>query len=234
MKAIFQRELRAYFQTPVGYIFIGMFLAVSGYFFAVSNLLPKSPDLGEVLSNMLMMFLFLIPILTMRLLSEEKNSRTDQLLLTAPVSVRSIVLGKFAAACAMYLITLAVTLLYLFVIGMHGTPDYAKIFCNYLGFVLLGFAFISVGLFVSSLTQNQSSAAIGTFAALMLLYAMDWSQSVIHSKVLLAILDCINVTKWYAEFGLGVLSIPAIVYYMSFTAVFLLFTIRVVDRRRWS
>lgn len=234
MKAIFYRELKAYFQTPVGYIFIGMFLAVSGYFFAVYNLLEKYPDLGQVLSNMLLMFLFLIPILTMRLLSEEKNSRTDQLLLTSPVSVRGIVFGKFAAACAIYLFTLCITLLYLFVIYLHGRPDIARVFCNYLGFALLGFAFISVGLFISSLTQNQSSAAIGTFAALMFLYAIDWSRTVVHSKILSIIINCLNITKWYSEFAHGILSVPAILYYLSFTAVFLLFTICVVDKRRWS
>ncbi len=234
MKAIFYRELKAYFQTPVGYIFMGMFLAVSGYFFTVSNLLSKSSDLGMVLSNMLMMFLFLIPILTMRLLSEEKNSRTDQLLLTAPISVRDIVLGKFAAAAAIYLLTLAVTLLYLLVLGIHSEPAYAKIFCNYFGFILLGFSFISVGLFVSSLTQNQASAAMATFAVLLLLYALEWSRSALHSPLLLAVLDCLSITKWYGEFELGILSIPAIVYYISFTAVFLLCTMHTVDRRRWS
>ncbi len=234
MKAIFSRELRAYFQTPVGYIFIGMFLAVSGYFFAVANLLPKSPDLGAVLSNMLMMFMFLIPILTMRLLSEEKNSRTDQLLLTSPVSVSGIVLGKFAAAAAMYLLTLGITLLYLLVLGIHGAPAYAKIFCNYLGFVLIGLAFISVGLFVSSLTQNQASAAMATFAALLFLYALEWSRGVVHNVIFTTIIDCLSITKWYSEFELGVLSVPAIVYYISFTAVFLLCTMRVVDRRRWN
>ncbi|MBE7063500.1 MAG: ABC transporter permease subunit [Clostridia bacterium] len=234
MKAIFYREIKAYFSTPVGYIFIGMFLAVSGYFFAASNLLPKLPDLGSVLSNMLMMFLFLIPVLTMRLLSEEKNSRTDQLLLTAPVSVRDIVLGKFFAATAIYLLTLGITLLYLLVIGIHGAPSYGKIFCNYLGFVLIGFAFISVGLFISSLTQNQASAAIATFASLLFLYAVEWVRGSVQSKLILAIIDCLSITKWYNEFELGVLSVPAVIYYISFTAVFLLCTIHAVDRRRWS
>ena len=234
MKSIFQREFRAYFHTPVGYIFIGMFLAISGYFFAVANLLPKSPDLGAVLSNMLLMFIFLIPVLTMRLLSEERNSKTDQLLLTAPVSVRDIVLGKFAAAAAIYLLTLGITLLYLLVLGIHGQPAYAKIFCNYLGFVLIGFSFISVGLFVSSLTQSQASAAIATFAALLLLYALEWSQGVIHNAFLTTIINCLSITKWYSEFELGVLSVPAIFYYLSFTVVFLLLTIHAVDRRRWN
>jgi len=234
MKAIFYRELKAYFQTPVGYVFIGMFLAVSGYFFAVANLLPKSPDLGAVLSNMMMMFLFLIPILTMRLLSEEKNSKTDQLLLTSPVSVSSVVLGKFAAAAAIYLITLGITLLYLLVLGIHGQPAYAKIFCNYFGFILIGFSFISVGLFVSSLTQNQASAAMATFAALLFLYALEWSRGAVHNVFLVTLIDCLSITRWYSEFELGVLSVPAIVYYVSFTAVFLLCTIHVMDKRRWS
>ena len=234
MKAIFARELKAYFQTPVGYIFIGMFLIVSGYFFAVANLLPKSSDLGSVFSNMLMMFLFLVPVLTMRLLSEERNSRTDQLLLTAPVSVREIVLGKFAAAAAMYCITVFVTLLYLLVLGIHSQPDYSKIFCNYIGFILMGFSYISIGLFISSLTQNQASAAIATFAVLLLLFMLEYARTSIHSAFLIWILDVISITKWYVEFELGVLSIPAISYYISFTAVFLLFTIHVVDKRRWN
>ncbi len=234
MKAIFMREFKAYFQTPVGYVFIGMFLAVSGYFFAISNLLPKSSDLGNVFSNMLMMFLFLIPVLTMRLLSEEKNNKTDQLLFTAPVSVTEVVLGKFGAAAAMFLLTMGITLLYLFVLGVHGQPAYAQIFCNYIGFILIGCSFISVGLFVSSLTQNQASAAMATFAVLLLLYALEWSRAAIHSPILLGILNLVSITKWYAEFELGVLSIPAIVYYISFTVVFLLLTIRIVDKRRWS
>ncbi len=234
MKAIFNRELRAYFQTPVGYIYIGMFLAVSGYLFAVSNLLAKSPNLGYVLSGMLIMFLFLIPVLTMRLLSEERNSRTDQLLLTSPISVWDIVLGKFAAAAAIFLLTLALTLLYLFIIGIHGEPSYPTLFCNYLGFALLGCSFISVGLFVSSLTQNQASAAIATFAVLLLLYGLEMSRTAIHSPILIAVLNCLSITKWYAEFDLGILSLPAIIYYISFTAVFLLATVRVVDTRRWN
>ncbi|MDD6308706.1 MAG: ABC transporter permease [Clostridia bacterium] len=232
MKAIIQREFRAYFNTPIGYIFIGMFLLISGYFFAVSNLLPKSPDLGAVLSNMMMMFLFLIPVLTMRLLSEEKNTRTDQLLLTSPISVHEMILGKFFAAALLYTLTLCMTFLYLLIIGIHGEPAYAKLFCNYLGFILIGFSFISVGLFISSLTQNQASAAISTFAALLFLYAVDWSRSAVHSKLIMALIDCINVTKWYSEFELGVLSVPSILYYISFTTIFLLLTTRVVDAQR--
>lgn len=233
MKSILSREIRAYFNTPVGYIFIGMFLAVSGYLFAIANLLGKSPNLGYVLSNMQIIFLFIIPILTMRLLSEEKNSKTDQLLLTSPVSVSDIVLGKFFAASAVYLLTLAITLLYLIVIAIHGNPAYGEIFCNYIGFTLLGVSFISVGLFISSLTQNQAIAAISTFAALLLLYAAELARSVVSSSIVIGILNCISITHWYANFQNGVLSIPAVLYFISFSVVFILFTIKVVDRRRF-
>lgn len=233
MNSIFTREIRAYFKTPVGYIFIGMFLAVSGYLFAIANLLGKSPNLGFVLSNMQLIFLFIIPILTMRLLSEEKNNKTDQLLLTSPVSVTDIVLGKFFAASAVYLLTLAITLLYLIVIAIHGNPAYGEIFCNYIGFAFLGIAFISVGIFVSSLTQSQAISAISTFAALLLLYVAELARSAVSSSFIISILNCVSITHWYTSFQNGVLSIPAILYFVSFSVVFILFTIKVIDRRRW-
>ena len=235
MKAIFRREFRMYFRTPIAYIFIGMFIAMCGYFFYYDNLARKSFEFGSVLAQMQSMFIFLIPILTMRLLSEERNSRTDQLLLTAPVSVRSVVLGKFAAATAIYGIALGVTLLYVYILGNHVEQlPYAKLFCNYLGIFLVGLAFISVGIFISSLTQNQASAAIVTFVVLRFLMILEEARSKVRSDFLLSVVESINITKWYTEFGMGVLSIPAIIYYLSFTAVFLLFTICMVDKRRWS
>lgn len=235
MKAIFRREFHAYFRTPIAYIFIGMFMAMCGYYFYYDNLARKSFEFGSVLSQMLAMFIFLIPILTMRLLSEERNSRTDQLLLTAPVSVKNIVFGKFVAAVAIYGIALGLTLLYVFVLGNHVAQlPYGKLFCNYFGILLVGLAFISVGMFISSLTQNQASAAIVTFVVLRFLMVLEESRSKVRSDFLLAIMDSLNVTKWYTDFRMGVLSIPAIIYYLSFTAVFLLFTICMVDKRRWS
>ena len=163
MKAIFKRELQAYFKTPVGYIFIGMFLLVAAFFFIMYTLLSAIPTVDSIFYNLLSIFMFLIPILTMRLLSEEKNKKTDQVLLTSPISTTEIVLGKFFAACVVYFIALAFTLLFLVVIAFHGEIVYLQTLCSYLGFILLGACLISIGLFISSLTENQIVAAVVTF-----------------------------------------------------------------------
>ncbi len=234
MKAVFSREIRAYFTTPIGYIFIGMFLVASGFMFAYVNLLNRSPRLDGVLSNLIPIFMFLIPILTMRLLSEERNMKTDQILLTSPVSVWGIVFGKYLAAVCVYLITLALTLLYLVVIGIHGAPAYAEIFCSYAGLALLGMCFISVGIFISSLTENQAVAAVTTFVILLLLYIMDWLGTLTSMPWLVKFVEWFSITSRYTDFQLGVLNLSPVIYYLSFVFVFLLLTVGSVERRRWN
>ena len=234
MKAIFSREIRAYFTTPVGYIFIGMFLVASGFMFAYVNLLNRSPRLDGVLSNLIPIFMFLIPILTMRLLSEERNMKTDQILITSPVSVWEIVLGKYFAAVCVYLITLALTLIYLVVIGIHGKPAYAEILCSYVGFSLLGMCFISVGVFISSLTENQAVAAVTTFIILLVLYIMDWLTTLTNMPWLVKFVEWFSITQRYADFELGILNLSPVIYYLSFVFVFLFLTVSSVERRRWN
>jgi len=233
MKAIFKRELQAYFKTPVAYIFIGMFLLIAAFFFINFTLIAGSPSLDTILYNLLVVFMFLIPILTMRLLSEEKNKKTDQVLLTSPVSVWEIVLGKFFAACAVYVVTLLLTLIYLIVISMHGEPSYPQIFCHYIGFFLLGVAFISIGLFISSLTENQIVSAVVTFIILLLLYYMESLSAQITAPVLSQITSALSVTSRFTTFNLGVLSLEPIIYYLSIIALFLFLTRQVEESRRW-
>lgn len=232
MSAIYKRELKAYFRTPIGYIFIGMFLLVSGYMFTGNNLIMGAPGIDGVLGNLLIVFLFLVPILTMRLLSEERNLKTDQILLTSPVSVGDIVLGKYFAALTVYLITLGITLIYLIVLAIHGEPAYAQILCNYVGFALLGAAFISIGIFISSLTENQATSAVSTFAVLLLLFIIDWVGSAVTNAFFVKVIDFISITKRFGDFQMGVLSVAPIVYYISFVAMFLILTATVLERRR--
>jgi len=232
LKAVFKRELQAYFKTPVGYIFIGMFLLVSAFFFIIGNLLSGSPTINTVLYNLLSMFMFVIPILTMRLLSEERNKKTDQVLLTSPVSVTDIVLGKFFAACVVFIITLVLTLLYLTVIAKHGEPMYVQTLCSYIGFTLLGITFISIGLFVSSLTENQIVAAVITFVVFILLNLVESLRNLVASPVLSAILSAISVTARFDEFNLGILSLGPVVYYISISALFVYLTCFVLESRR--
>jgi ABC-2 type transport system permease protein len=181
MLAIFRRELKAYFSSPIGFVFVGFFILIAGVFFAISNLLSGNPSYTGVLSNLTFIFLFLVPILTMRLISEETRQKTDQLLITSPLGITGIVIGKYLAAVGVFLITLLITVIYPVIMSFFSLLGIAwwEILGGYIGFFLLGSAFIAVGLFFSSLTDNQLIAAVETFAALLLIWILDFiAQSV--------------------------------------------------------
>jgi len=175
MLAVFKRELRAYFSSPIGYVVIGLFLFLSGIFFAATNLLGGSPDFNSILSTMAFVFLFLVPILTMRLLAEETRQHTDQMLITSPLSVTAIVVGKYLAAVTVYLITLLVTVLFPVMMSFFALLglEWWKILGGYLGLFLLGSSIIAVGLFFSSITESQIVAAVVTYATLLVMWIMD-------------------------------------------------------------
>lgn len=176
MLAIFKRELRAYFSSPTGFVFMGFFLLLTAFFFVMSNVFQANPDYNMVLGSILFIFLIVVPILTMRLFTEEHKQKTDQLLLTSPLSLTKIVLGKYFAAVAVFLLTLLVTALYPLMLSFFGSIAVWEILGGYIGFFLLGSSFIAVGLFVSSLTENQVVAAIVTFVSLLIMWLLDWIQ----------------------------------------------------------
>ncbi len=186
MLAVFRRELKAYFTSPLGFAFVGFFILVAGVFFALSNLLTGNPSYTGVLSNLTFIFLFLVPILTMRLLSEEARQKTDQLLITSPLSITGIVMGKYLAAVGVFVVTLLITVLYPVIMSFFSIGGLAwwEILGGYIGFLLMGSAFISLGLFFSSTTDNQLIAAVETFAALLMIWILDYvAQSVPSSAV---------------------------------------------------
>lgn len=232
MKAIFKREMRAYFTTPVGYIFTGIFLIMSGLLFIRYNLYGGHTSLDGMLYGLLIIIMLLISVLTMRLFSEERSLKTDCLLLTSPVKIYGIVLGKFFAAVSVFIITLLLTFLYIIVIAIHATPAYAQIFCNYIGFALLGITYISIGIFISSLTESQIISAIITFAVLFGLHLLGAVQNSISNPFLSEIVSWFVLTARFEEFNLGVLNIVPIVYYLSITALFLFLTGLVIEYRR--
>ncbi|MCX7028639.1 MAG: ABC transporter permease [Spirochaetes bacterium] len=181
MFAVFKRELRAYFSSPIGFVVIGLFLALSGIFFAASNLLGASSEYNGLLSTMAFFFLALVPILTMRLLTEETRQHTDQMLITSPLSVTAIVVGKYLAAVAVYLITLLVTVVFPVMMSFFALLGLAwwKILGGYIGLFLLGASFIAVGLFFSSLTESQIVAAVATYTALLVMWIIDALSSMV-------------------------------------------------------
>jgi len=174
MIPIYKKEMRTYFTQMMGYIFLAFMLLLIGLFFTLVNLMSRSANFQSVLSNTIIFFLFLVPILTMRLFSEEARHKTDQLLYTSPLSIGQIVIGKFLAATTLFLILSAITLIFPFMLSRFAeSMPASRIIGTYIGWVLVGICCIAVGVFISVLTDNQIVAAAGTFAALFIMFLME-------------------------------------------------------------
>ena len=193
MFAIFKRELKAYFTSPLGYVFLAIFYAFSGLFFYIFSLSVGSTDISSVFLMMFIVLMVFVPLLTMRLLSEDKKQKTDQLILTAPVSLLSIVMGKFLAAYAIFAIGVAVMPVYGFVMSTFATVSWLPIWGNTVGLLLLGGIFVSIGLFISSLTENQMIAAIGGFFINLMILLMNTLKSALPNGFLQDVLSSISV-----------------------------------------
>ena len=233
MYAILKKELKNYFLTPVGYVFMAPFIAFTALNF-VLMLSYQYVSISNVLSSINTLCLFIVPILTMQLFAEERNKKTEQLLITAPVNVSSIVLGKYFAALCVFLITLLVSLVFPIIAFVVSTPSLSETIAAYLGVILLWASFISVGVFISSLTESQVISAILTFAVLFVLYSIDmWTLS-ITSEFARKIINILAVFTRYNDFNIGLISFSNVIYYLSFIFVFLFLTVRNIEKRRYS
>ena len=179
MKAIYKKEVKSYLTSMIGYVFIFFILLLEGIYFTAYNLQNAYPLFGTTLSAVTFIFLILVPVLTMKTIAEERKQKTDQLLLTAPVSVSEIVLGKFLAVATVYAIPVLIICLYPMIMGKYGTVSYAMAYTAVLGFALLGFAQIAVGVFWSSVTENPVIAAVVTFIVLFVCYMITGIGSLI-------------------------------------------------------
>ena len=177
MLAVYKKELRGYLTSMVGYVFIAFVLLILGIYFTAYNLQYASPDFGATLSSVTFLFLVITPILTMRILAEEKKNRTDQLLLTAPVSVWKVILGKYLSMVTIYAIPVVISAFYPLIMGRYGVVSYPMAYVAVIGFFFLGCAQIAVGLFLSSVTESQVIAAVLTFGILFCSYMMDGIES---------------------------------------------------------
>ena len=210
------------------------FYIFGGFYFYMSVLMSNTTDLSYTFSSLFVIMIFVIPILTMRLFSEEKKQKTDQVLLTAPVSLTSIVLGKYFAALIMYLFCILITLVYAVIISFFNTPDWITVLGNFLGIFLLGAALIAIGMFLSSITENQIVAAIGGIVVGVLMLFMDSIAQAISVDFISNILKKISFMSYYNNFTLGVLNLKDIVFFLSVCVLFIFFTIRVFEKKRWS
>lgn len=234
MFAIFKRELKAYFTSPLGYVFLAIFYAFSGLFFYIFSLSVGSTEISSVFLMMFMVLMVFVPLLTMRLLSEDKKQKTDQLILTAPVSLLSIVMGKFLAAYAIFAIGVAVMPVYGFVMSTFATVSWLPIWGNTVGLLLLGGIFVSIGLFISSLTENQMIAAIGGFFINLMILLMNTLKSALPNGFLQDVLSSISVYSRYSEITNGIFSLSSLIFFVSVIFIFLFLTVRVLEKRRWA
>ncbi len=202
MRAVYKKELKCYLTSMQGYVFMAFILLIIGIYFTAYNLNYASPDFGYTLSAITFVFLIITPVLTMRILAEEKKNKTDQLLLTSPVPVWKIVLGKYLGMVTIYLIPVLIAGLYPFILSKYGTVSYSMAFTAIIGFFFLGCANLSIGLFLSSITESQVIAAVLTFAALFCSFMMNgiesfFSQTAITSMMAFLVLAVVAAVFVY-------------------------------------
>ena len=248
--AIARKELRGYFGSPVAYIVIGLFALVYGYFFATllyyfdrqslqaggfgggPAMNVNEQLLGPVFSNMTVIILLVLPLVTMRTYSEEKRSGTMELLLTAPLTDLQIILGKFLGAMGLYGAMVGITLLHVGMLFVFGTPEWKPIVTTYVGLLLMGGCFISLGLLISSMTKNQIVAGMATFVVFLMLWIVNWIASFMGPTTQ-AVLNYVAITQHLEDFTKGIIDTKHLVYYVSLITFGLFLTARSVDTERW-
>jgi ABC-2 type transport system permease protein len=250
--AIAHKELKSYFASPIAYIVIGFWALLYGYFFValLNYFVRQSMQMGQfgmqgpqamnvnqqlirpLLQNVLILILFLMPMVTMRSYSEEKRSGTIELLLTSPLTDFQIIMGKFLGAMALYASMLAVTLIHVGLLFVYGRPEWKPLVTAYIGLLLMGGCFISVGLFISSLTKNQIVAGMVTFAVFLLLWIITWIGS-FSGPTVDKLTSYLSIIDHFDDFGKGVLDTTHLIYYLSFISFGLFLTAKSVDSERW-
>ena len=246
--AIAHKELQSYFASPIAYILIGFFLLPFGVFFYLylDAFVRQGLQMAQmggpmninqqmiryVLQNASVIILFIMPMITMRTYSEEKRSGTIELLLTSPVTDLEIILGKFFGALGLYVAMLVVTMLYVAILFVYGNPEWRPLVAAYLGLLLMGGAFLSIGLLISSMTNNQIVAGIITFIVFLMLWIVGWFADT-AGPTMGAVTRYLSITEHFDDFSKGIIDTKHVIYYLSLITLGLFLTAKSVDSERW-
>ena len=233
MSAVFKREFRSYFSTPIGFIVLAAFYFFLGLYFSLIYSYG-SPDIATVIVAMSTVIVFAMPILTMRLMSEDRRQKVDQALLTAPVTLTSIVLGKFFAALAVFAIGFAPTLVFEIIVASYVTVNIMSYIYALFGMLLLGSALIAIGMFISSLTESAVISAILTLVINILVLYMSSFASMVSVSWIATIIEKAAFITAFENFGQNIFSVADVVYFVSISAAFLFLCVRSLDKRRWA
>ena len=235
MLAIFKRELRSYFVGVLGYVFLVIYLTVAGILFSYTTMFSMSSDVTNFFTLMLVFSAIALPLLTMKSFSEERKTKTEQLVLTAPISLPSMVFGKFLASYTVFGAATVFTSLYFLFLIPYTQLKFAVLFGNLIALLLVGMVFIAIGLFVSALTENQLSAAIGTIAIILGFLGIGLINSLIPTSYAIRyVFDALSIFTRFQSFVNGYFEFASVIYYLSVSGIFLWLTIRVYDRRRFG
>ena len=246
-----EKELRGYFVSPIAYVVLGLFALLFGVFYVSSiNFMvqvsmgqfgmggPQVVNINEYMirplfGNTAVVLLMMLPMLTMRSFAEEKRSGTIELLLTSPLTNVQIILGKFLGAMALYALMLSLTLIHIGVLFWYGEPEWAPVASGYLGLLLMGGSFISIGLAISSMTKNQIVAGVATFAVLLLFGVINWIGDA-AGPTTQSVLAYLSILEHFDDFSKGVIDTTHVTYYVSFITLGLFLTAKSMDMERWS
>ena len=234
MLAVYKKELRSYFIGPIGYIYVALYLLVASLIFTYTTLYAGTCSVTTYYTFILYLFAILIPLLTMRMLSEEKKSRTEQILLTAPVSLTSVIFAKFLAAFTLFAGTLLVSCLNFIILYVFGTPNTAIMVSTTFGILLIGAAFVAIGIFVSACTENQLVAALVTIVAIASTLVLNVLSGYVTFTPLRVVMRWFSIFDRFYAFTYGYFDFVALLYYISVTVIFLFLTVRVFEKRRWE
>ena len=234
MWAIIKREISSYFTSAVGWVFLAAFYGFASFYFYMYCLMYQSASMTYVFTSMFTITMFLIPILTMRIWSEEKKQRTDQALFTAPVKLLPITLGKYLAAIIIYAISLPCMLVFALILTFFGSPDWTVILGNLLGLFLLGSSLIAIGMFISALTENQMIAAIGGFVVAIFVSLMDTIANAIPIDFISKMIASASFNAHYTNFTVGILDLSGVIFFLSIIALFVFLTTRIFEKKRWG
>jgi len=237
MIALFKRDFIGYFTSAIGYVYIGFYILVLNLMFYLENMLGSSSSLSGLFSFMLMIMMFITPILTMRVFSEEFKLKTDQALYTLPVKLSSVVIGKFLSSLAVFMCLLFLTLLWPFTISILGNNNSAEVIGNYIGILCIGAAYISIGIFISSITENQVIAAVASLGVFIALYILEYVAIIFYTGGVLPmwimrVLLFVSIYGRYTEITQGLLALDSIVFFLSVCMVFLFLTVRRLEKRK--
>ena len=235
MLAVYKKEMRSYFTSVIGYVFLVLYLIIAGAVFCYSTLFSMSSDVTTFYTFMLIVSSVMLPLLTMKSFSEERKAKTEQLLLTSPVSIIGIVAGKFLAAYTVFAACMVLNSLYFFFLAAYSYLKVAVLIGNLVAMLLVGMVYIAIGLFVSSLTENQLSAAIGTIAIILVFMGVGMISSLVPANYWFRfVVEALSVFTRFQSFVNGYFEFASVIYYLSVSAVFVWLTIRVYDRRRFG